>query len=189
MSDKRTQLEIAAIDSVQRTGFSNLSFRSIASDVGIKSSSVHYYFPEKADLAAALIEKYSAEFTARLTEIGRKKISPKNKLDAFVKIFEDVVDEEKFCLCGMLAAEVETLSSSNRQALIGYFKFMEDWVTSVLEEAKMNASGGMKPRVVARMLVSGLEGAILIDRVDGRRDRLKSQREFIREMMKFSAPI
>jgi len=42
----------------------------------------------------------------------------------------------------------------------------------------------MKPRVLARMLVSGLEGAILIDRVDGRRDRLKSQREFIRELTK-----
>jgi len=184
MSDKRTQLENAAIDSVQRSGFNNLSFRSIASDVGIKSSSVHYYFPEKSDLAAALIEKYSVDFSDKLRAIGNRNISPKSKLDAFVKLFEDAIDDEKFCLCGMMAAEVYSLNSSNRQALLDYFQFMEDWVTSILEGDNVSAFGTMKPRVLARMLVSGLEGAILIDRVDGRRDRLKSQREFIRELTK-----
>ena len=40
-----------AVTTVQKAGLSHLSFRTLASDAGIKSSSVHYYFPEKTDLA------------------------------------------------------------------------------------------------------------------------------------------
>ena len=58
MSDKKTQLESAATNSIQRTGLKDLSFRRLADEVGIKSASVHYYFPGKADLANSLIEKY-----------------------------------------------------------------------------------------------------------------------------------
>jgi TetR/AcrR family transcriptional regulator, transcriptional repressor for nem operon len=36
-------------------GFNGFSFREIADDVGIKSSSVHYHFPTKEKLAAAVV--------------------------------------------------------------------------------------------------------------------------------------
>jgi len=59
MTDKRDHLQQLAQVHVQRGGLKGLSFRTLADEAGIKSSSVHYYFPEKADLAAALIERYA----------------------------------------------------------------------------------------------------------------------------------
>jgi TetR/AcrR family transcriptional regulator, transcriptional repressor for nem operon len=47
--------------SVLAVGF---SFREIAADVGIKSSSVHYHFLTKGDLAATAVRRW-AEYTSK----------------------------------------------------------------------------------------------------------------------------
>ena len=59
LKDKREMLEQTALDLVQRHGLSGVSFRTLADEVGIKSSSVHYHFPDKSDLTNVLIERYS----------------------------------------------------------------------------------------------------------------------------------
>ena len=46
----------AARAMVQARGYNSLSFRELAKEIGIKSASVHYYFPTKGDLGAALAE-------------------------------------------------------------------------------------------------------------------------------------
>ena len=180
MSEKKRQLEEVATESVQRAGLHNLSFRTLADEVGIKSSSVHYYFPEKSNLASALIESYSQTFAQLLGDIERRKLTPKGKIDAFINLFEEVLESDKFCLCGMMAAEVDSLDEDNRTSLASYFQSTEDWLVRVLEEADCE----LKPRVFARIVLSGLEGAILLDRIDGRRDRLRAHRELVRHLLK-----
>ncbi|WP_157628311.1 helix-turn-helix domain-containing protein, partial [Ensifer sp. BR816] len=44
----------AAEERIRRAGYSGFSFREIAADVGVKSASVHYHFPTKERLAAAV---------------------------------------------------------------------------------------------------------------------------------------
>ena len=183
MSEKRLKLEEVATDAVQRSGLHNLSFRTLADEVGVKSSSVHYYFPEKSHLARALIEKYTLALNDKLKAIDRRKLKPRKKLEAFVKIFEDVVKQNKFCLCGMMAAEVATLDEDNRALLNNYFLQAEDWLCTVFEESSEHIFADIKPRQLARIVLSGLEGAILIDRVDGSRDKLRAQRELISKLL------
>ncbi len=57
ISDVKTAIMDAAERRMQLGGFGGFSFREIAADVGIKSSSVHYHFPTKEDLAAAVIRR------------------------------------------------------------------------------------------------------------------------------------
>src|SRR5476649_1984467 len=56
----------AARAMVQAQGYNSLSFRELAKQIGIKSASVHYYFPTKGDLGAALAREYTDEFRAYL---------------------------------------------------------------------------------------------------------------------------
>ena len=98
MNDNKQRLEIVAIEAVQHSGLGGLSFRTLAEEIGIKSSSVHYHFPEKADLAGALIERYSERFFSQLKEISSRKWGLKRKISAFIAIFEQVAEEEKICL-------------------------------------------------------------------------------------------
>ncbi len=179
MSDKRTQLEQAAIAAVQRSGLQNLSFRTLAEQVGIKSSSVHYYFPEKGDLARVLIQEYTRILGQRLADIDQQAGALKQKLDGFVAIFEEVARGDSFCLCGMLAAEVATLSEQNRQLLTEFFVAGERWLENLLSTHQEQLTSPMEPRTLARLIMSGLEGAILLDRVNASTDRLQAHREML----------
>ena len=182
MSDKRNELEKKAVNTVQQVGLSNLSFRTLADDAGIKSSSVHYYFPEKADLANAIIRKYTEQFGEQLRGINRKQLSVTKSIESFIKIFEDVVNEDKLCLCGMMAAEVFSLQDESRVLLQNYFTLAEDWLFEIIKANEDRLCLNVKPRQLARILMSGLEGAILIDRVEGKSIRLRAQRDLVRKL-------
>ncbi len=110
MNENRTILVNTAQNAVQHGGLKGLSFRKLADEVGIKSSSVHYYFPEKADLAQALIERYTTSLSRHLSQIATQDANLRGKLEAFIAIFEEVASQNKVCLCVMMAAEVESLS-------------------------------------------------------------------------------
>ncbi len=83
--DKRRELETLATTLVQRSGLRELSFRQLSDQVGVKSSNVHYYFPEKGDRTATLIKGYSASFALRLKAIAERAPGLRRKLTGFVE--------------------------------------------------------------------------------------------------------
>jgi TetR/AcrR family transcriptional repressor of nem operon len=64
------EVSIAIMDAAEKRmrscGFNGFSFRDIAEDVGIKSSSVHYHFPTKEKLAAAVVHRYTDRLAEKL---------------------------------------------------------------------------------------------------------------------------
>ncbi|MFT5510332.1 MAG: TetR/AcrR family transcriptional repressor of nem operon, partial [Hyphomicrobiaceae bacterium] len=68
----------AAEGAMRARGYHAVSFRELADDIGIKSSSVHYHFPQKDDLGVALIERYSKRV---LAELNRRSEESKNPND------------------------------------------------------------------------------------------------------------
>ena len=70
------------------------------------------------------------------------------------------------CLCGMLAAEYQTLPEPMQDAVVRFFAENETWLTRVLERGprRRNAPFRGSAGEVARMIVSGLEGAMLVAR-------------------------
>jgi len=183
LTDKRTQLKKVAADAVQRSGIQNLSFRTLADHVGVKSSSVHYYFPEKADLATSLIESYPNDFVEMLDAIDKKQMSLEDTLDAFVNIFRDVLKADKLCLCGMMAAEIAVLNDANKGLLSQYFTILENWLSKHFDNNKHQLIGDFQSSELARMVLSGLEGAILLDRVEGSQNRLNAQHDLIKVLI------
>ena len=76
LSDVKTAIMDAAERRMQLGGFGGFSFREIAADVGIKSSSVHYHFPTKEDLAAAVIRRWAEETSKFIDEELEKDPDP-----------------------------------------------------------------------------------------------------------------
>lgn len=179
MRDNRQKLELAALNNVQRSGLKGLSFRTLAGEIGIKSSSVHYHFPEKSDLARTLIERYSTTFFAELNDISNQKWGLRKKLTAFITIFESVALEDKLCLCGMMAAEVEQLDADNRKLLKSYFIDTEKWLADLFDEHHASISTSLSSKTLSKTLLSGLEGALLLDRVMQDTQRMKAQKELM----------
>ncbi len=69
----------------------------------------------------------------------------------------------------MLAAEYQTLPQPMRDAVISFFDQNESWLEAVLEQGRDEGSLQFtgSARDAARMIVSGLEGAMLIARPYG----------------------
>lgn len=184
MTNNRDRLESLALDMAQRSGMRGMSFRTLADEVGIKSSSVHYYFPEKSDLARVLIERYSEDFFAELEYIASSNWPLRRQIKAFIAIFEGVAKSEKMCLCGMMAAEIEQLNDENRELLGQYFKNTEKWLLKLLEDNTDDILSDQSLRILAKCLLSGLEGALLLDRVAGDVQRIKAQKDMFLSLIK-----
>jgi TetR/AcrR family transcriptional repressor of nem operon len=150
----------------QTRGFNGFSYADIAAELGITTASVHYHFAGKAQLGTALIERYRARFGEALAAMDADNLNGRAKLDSYVAIYADVLRGRRMCLCGMLAAEFETLPSAMQQAVVRFFDENETWLVRVLEEGR--ADGSLRfagdPAAAARTLVGGLEGAMLVAR-------------------------
>lgn len=75
----------AAESGIRQKGYNAVSFRELADDLGIKSSSVHYYFRKKEDLGLALVERYSDRFLKNLGPIQAEQSLRQNKPGRFAK--------------------------------------------------------------------------------------------------------
>lgn len=176
MSSKREELEMVATELVQMGGIGALSFRTLADRVGVKSSSVHYYFPEKNDLTAVLIQSYTDNFSRKLQAIAVREKTLKKKLLAYIGLFEAATANGKLCLCGMLSAEIASLDDVSRALLVEFFKLGENWLQTVFEQHADQLAVAMQPKALAQALLAGLEGAILLDRVLGDQSHFKCQK-------------
>jgi len=161
-----------AIDTVQRAGIHAVTMRELGSSAGIKSSSVMYHFENKNGLLQEISNSYLQLFFERLGEIKTKIDNPAERLQALVGLFEEGLDEEKLCLCGMLAAEFVNLDNSTQATTRLFFTRLEEWVATQLLDAEANPEA-------APLIVSSLEGAMLLDRLDNESVRLKNVREWL----------
>ncbi len=178
MADKREQIEAAASEAIRKSGLNSVSFRTLADEVGVKSSSVHYHFPTKLDLAQSVAGGYADDFAERLAEIDRANETLVDKLDALIDVFADVVAADKLCLCGMMSAELASLDAGTRAALRSFYARFEAWLTHAFEQHADEVAGSLNAETLARVFIAGLEGAALVDRTNEDQASLDAFRKF-----------
>src|SRR4029450_8492383 len=106
----RTALLDAAQELAQTRGYNAFSFRDLSARVGVKTASIHYWFPPKGDPRAQLMRRYHDQFLSSLHEIEGRRSNAPRKLLALVDLFRAaLLKGDRMCLCGMLASEFATL--------------------------------------------------------------------------------
>ncbi len=184
MNDNRSRLLEIAEGSVQRTGLKALSFRTLADEVGIKSSSVHYHFPEKSDLARTLIEQYRDKLFVELNAIATSGGSLRTQFLAFVDVFGGIAHDNRVCLLCMMASEFAALKADNQVLLANVFTNLENWLANLFDSRRDELATELSSQQMARLVMSGLEGALLIDRVMHNSERLDTQKTALLQLMK-----
>jgi len=164
---------------VQVRGFNGFSYADIATQLHITKAALHYHYAGKADLGGALITRYATRFAAALAAIDADGGPALRKLAAYADLYLRVLRENRMCLCGMLAAEYQTLPQPMRDAVITFFDDNEAWLETVLQDGTRDGSvkfaGGS--RAAARLIVSTLEGAMLVARSYGEPARFQAAAE------------
>ena len=121
---------------VQVRGFNGFSYADVAAELDMTKAALHYHFPGKGELGRALIERYTERFLAALADIDERIPEAPAKLDAYAGLYADVLRGQRMCLCGMLAAEYQTLPDPMRAAVIAFIDANEAWVEKVLAEGR-----------------------------------------------------
>lgn len=165
MSDDREAAIIqVAEDMVRQGGYNSFSFRNIASAIGIKSSSVHYHFSTKEDLAVAVTQHYTDKFILSLGDAQDLIKAGKDPINVYVKAFRTALSQDKgMCLCGMLGAEADVLPERVINETRQFFIRNIAWLETAYRA--MGVSKGAKEKAV--QAVSLLEGAMLTSNVMG----------------------
>ena len=160
------QILDAAERLVQERGFNGFSYADVARELGVTKAALHYHFASKGELGDALIDRYAERFFAALSTLDDDGSDALEKLRAYAQLYADVFRDDRMCLCGMLAADYATLPEPMRERVVRFFDDNEVWLTRVLEDGRK--AGTIKfdgpARPVARTLIGGLEGAMLVAR-------------------------
>ena len=113
-------------------GFNAFSFHDIAKNIGIKTSSIHYYFPTKADLIVAIIRYSQNEQITLFTSISEKM--PQEKLAILIDFYVDLADSGKMCPIVAISSDMKDIDLNIKLELRRFYDFLSDWLRSTLEE-------------------------------------------------------
>ncbi|PHQ80309.1 MAG: TetR family transcriptional regulator [Coxiella sp. (in: Bacteria)] len=155
---------------IQTQGYNAFSYRDIATQIGIKTSSIHYHFPTKADLAKAVVKNHISSLSINLEDlINDKTKTCCQKLTAFFDaIFAATYAyDSRMCLGGMLASDVLTLPESIQHEVREFFRRIEDWLRRLLNQGVESKEYHLNIDVTLEitMILSSLEGALLLARL------------------------
>ncbi len=151
MTDTRTKIIDVAERMVRVGGYNGFSFREIAAEVDIKSSSVHYHFPNKEDLALAVANRYMQNILDALGDPAPVDATAEMQAGRYCQVFQhSFVESGSACLCGMLSSETALLPSSVKQVLIEFVDANVSWLEQGL---------GV-PTSDARLIYTAMEGAM-----------------------------
>ena len=175
MNATKEKLINIAINTIQKYGINGLTIRDLGNAVGIKSASVLYHFNNKDGLLNELIKVYNENFFLLLKDIEKKHNNPLDRIDALVCIFESVLSEDKICLCGMLASDNEILDDITKNQTENFFDEVEQWIEKNIIELGLDKN-------LSKIIISSLEGAMLIDKLNNKSERLKAVRVWIKTL-------
>ncbi|WP_122610105.1 TetR/AcrR family transcriptional regulator [Pseudomonas viridiflava] len=156
----------AAKTAAQTHGYNGINFRSIGEVVGIKNASIYYHFPSKADLGAAVAERYWQDAAKALDDIREANPEPQQSLKLYPSIFRTSLENgNRLCLVSFMAAEYQDLPDPVKDQVKKFAEVNIEWLTQVLIAAGAADEDSCEAR--ARAIYAAVAGAQLIARSRG----------------------
>jgi TetR/AcrR family transcriptional repressor of nem operon len=164
-SNAKEAILAAAKRTAQAHGYSGLNFRDLAAEVGIKAASIHYHFPTKADLGAAVAKRYWEDSAAALEAMLAEHADPLHSLRLYPVTFRKALETgNRICLCSFMAAEYDDLPDAVKAEVQTFGDVHVAWLSKALTAASVAPADTM-PR--ARAIFAAVVGAQLTARGRG----------------------
>lgn len=165
--DTKTALYDAAENAMRSLGYNGFSYADLAQSVGIRKASIHYYFPKKALLSAAVMQRYHANFEQRLSDIDHANTTSGSRLDALINVYRQALKGgDAMCLCVSLSASRDDLPVETLDAIRAFRQMMKSWLSDVISHAERDQTvAGISPSEAMSVLAL-LEGAHLAARAE-----------------------
>ena len=152
-----------ATQMVRTRGFNAFSYRDLSEALGIKSSSIHYYFASKDDLGVAIMSAYHDDLMQTLDGFEAQGLGYLVQYHAWVNLFVGNDGAKSLlCLGGMFASDIATVSADVRDKTMAFFTDVERWLAALFENGRAAGDfffAGSAQRL-AQVVFSTLQGAL-----------------------------
>ncbi|WP_216651759.1 TetR/AcrR family transcriptional regulator [Paenibacillus sp. NEAU-GSW1] len=152
---------------VQTVGFNAFSYADISQAIGIRKASIHYHFPNKADLGEALVARYHMNFMAALTQIDAQTPNELERLREFAALYKAGPNQDfRLCLGVMYSTDYITLPEKVQEKLTQYFATNLIWLGQVMAHGLKAGTLTFKgtAETQAHKFLAALQGAQLLAR-------------------------
>ena len=149
-------------------GYECTSLAQIRKLARVNSGSLHYFFPSKETLLAAVLEKYKATFWLQVLEPAYQDVSdPIEQIFAILNGYRKLLRATDFqlgCPIGNLALEVPNNHPKIRHLIAENFEVWRGEIEDLIDEASDRLPAKTKPTPLARFVIATMEGAVLLAR-------------------------
>lgn len=156
---------------IQTRGYSAFSYHDIALALSVTKASIHYHFPSKSDLGAAVIERYAERMRAALADLAADpEVSSLRLLDYYATPYLAFAETpDRICLSAALAGEIMALPPEVRAHVTRFFVEHQSWLEGIFERGATRGDLVLRdsPAATARMAFGALQGALMIKRATG----------------------
>lgn len=159
----RDEILNAARLTAQAHGYTGLNIRALADDVGIKAASIYYHFASKADLGAAVAQRYWEDTARDLQALRETEGDALKSLSRYPHIFRRSLESQnRLCMGSFMSAEYDDLPDPVKTEVKKFADVNVAWLNAQLQEAQVTGPGDSETR--ARAIFSAIAGAQLMAR-------------------------
>jgi TetR/AcrR family transcriptional regulator, transcriptional repressor for nem operon len=165
MMSKTSRDEIlkAARLAAQAHGYTGLNIRGLADEVGIKAASIYYHFPGKAELGAAVAQRYWEDTARDLEALRETEGDALKSLRRYPHIFRRSLESQnRLCMGSFMSAEYDDLPEPVIKEIQKFADVNVAWLNTQLQEAGIASAEDGEKR--ARAIFSAVSGAQLMAR-------------------------
>ena len=166
--DTKTRILDLAEALLLERGFNAFSYQHLAKELGVKPAAIHYHYPSKDDLGAALVTRQLRRLR-KWRDLPRvADLPPRQQLEALLAVYDDHLGHNRrVCLFGALAADFRTLPTLMQAELRTFNRELTEWLAQVLAVGR--ATGSLRfvgsPAAKAAQVLTTLAGALQVARV------------------------
>jgi AcrR family transcriptional regulator len=161
-----------AAELFNRQGYTGASIADLMVATGLKKGGIYNHFLSKEELALAAFDYAHQLITRRIWQAIKTRSNAVERLQAFVASYLDYIDNPPIeGGCPILNTAIATYNS-NSQLKERVRQAMKDWHHLIVRIIYIGIKKGeitspVEPEIVATILISTIEGAIMMSKLDG----------------------
>ncbi len=182
-TNTKEKIVICAERLIQLNGYNAFSYKHIAEEIGIKTSSIHYHFESKEVLVQEVVEYYSSKLFTLVEQLDTN--SALESEDKLLQVLNSIFsltfhDDGKMCLVGMLSSDIRTLPDSIKDRVRVFFDQLSAWIeTQLLHSDKIDDK---EAAFQAQLILTQLEGGLLFARLYSDSLYVKNLTQYIKSL-------
>ena len=180
----RKRLAESMLDLIQVSGYSGTGMNAIIEHAQAPKGSIYFHFPGgKEGLGVAAIELAAEQFEALVAQAVAASSDPADVVHAVIDALIVIVGESDFragCPVSVVTLEMGAESEQLREACSAAF---ESWIAPTAALLEANGLAAADARSLATVVVSTIEGAVILSRAMRSTQPLQSAAEVVSELI------